>query len=33
LPRGKYRVEMSAVDADGNRSQPAAANFKIAKKR
>ena len=33
LPRGKYRVEMTAIDTAGNRSKPAKANFKIAKRR
>ncbi len=33
LPRMKYSLHASAVDAAGNRSAPAKANFTIAKKR
>ena len=33
LPLGKYRIEATAVDKAGNRSAPAKASFKIAKKR
>lgn len=33
LPRMKYSLNASAVDAAGNRSAPAKANFTIAKKR
>jgi plastocyanin len=33
LPLGKYRLEASAVDKAKNRSTPARASFKIAKKR
>lgn len=33
LPLGKYRIEATAVDKAGNRSEPAKASFKIAKRR
>jgi plastocyanin len=33
LPLTKYQLHGSAIDAAGNRSSPAKANFKIAKKR
>lgn len=33
LPKGKYRLEATAVDSAKNRSKPAKASFKIAKRR
>jgi plastocyanin len=33
LPLGKYRLELSAADTAGNRSKPARASFKVAKRR